>query len=172
MCVFKQLTDSITFTLFSVLWFDSRTHNSFTQADASHFVMWNESGQLGQCQSFAPCVLAGTMKVVRGQVRRARTTTCTQYDPLTSLASTWFDATNTFQEPIAAFFFLLFLSHWHQSKNLWKTWETCTGQKHFSPPPQLFSIVHWFQFSIIVLSAISVKFSVKRLFFYEVALKQ
>lgn len=138
MCVFKQLTDSITFTLFSVLWFDSRTHNSFTQADASHFVMWNESGQLGQCQSFAPCVLAGTMKVVRGQVRRARTTTCTQYDPFTSLASTWFDATNTFQELIAAFFnFSFYISLASKQKSL-KNMRNLYWAETLPPPPQLF----------------------------------
>ncbi len=110
-CVFKQLKDSITFTLFSVLWFDSRTHNSFTRADASHFVMCNESGQLGQCQSFTERVY-----VVRGQVRQARTTTFTQYDPFTSLAPTRFDATNTFQELTA--FFISLASKQKSLKNL------------------------------------------------------
>lgn len=106
------------------------------------------AGQLGQCQSFALCVLAGTMKVVRGQVRRAKTTTFTQYDPFTLLTSTWFNATNTFQERTnhCIFFFFILLA---------------SKQKSFALGRNAFffnlSIVHCFEFSVIVLSSISVK---------------
>lgn len=161
--MFKQLKDSITFTVFSVLWFDSRTHDSFTRADASHFVMWNESGQLGQCQS-----LAGTRKGLRreraGETGKDSHIHSKWSVHFTSSYPVWcnkhFPRTNN-----CIFFYLTGI----KAKFFEKIEKLVLGRN--APPPetvQYCALIIWLFYNCDIL----VKFSVKRLFFCEVALKQ